>query len=396
MARRIFLHVATTKTGTTFLQKVMWSHREQMSRQGVLLPGSGSRDHFRAAIDVREEPHLLRDPGAASGAWAGLVAEMADWPGDAVVSHELFAPATAEQVRRAVGMLGDAEVHVVVTARDLVRQIPAEWQEHLKQRSVLTFPEFVRDLRADLERGPFSPNGYYFWHAQDLCGIVRRWGAAVRSEQVHVVTVPPAGTEPGRLWGRFSGLIGVDGAGFDLARARSNSSVRAEQAELLRRINAVLGERLPLPGPYPDVVKVLLAHRILAERPGTRFGVTGEDHAFAVERSRAMVAGLPELGVDVVGDLEELVPVTGAEDVSGDALVPGDAVLDEAVESLASVLEHLAGERARRQSLRAELDRARARVRELEKRLAASADPGGSPAATGGPLRRWLRSSGTR
>jgi hypothetical protein len=73
-------------------------------------------------------------------------------------------------------MLGDAEVHIVVTSRDLARQILAEWQEHLKHRSVLSFPEFVRDLRADPERGPFSPNGYHFWHIQDLCDVVTRWG----------------------------------------------------------------------------------------------------------------------------------------------------------------------------------------------------------------------------
>lgn len=390
MARRIFLHVASTKTGTTFLQKVMWAHRDRLAAQGVLLPGQGIRDHFHAAIDVREERHLLRDPEAASGAWRRLVDEMAAWDGDAVVSHELFAPATADQVERATAMLGDAEVHVVVTARDLVRQIPAEWQEHLKHRSVLTFPEFVDQLRNDDQRGPFSPNGYYFWDEQDLSGVVRRWRGSLPGDRVHVVTVPKPGAGPDELWRRFSDLVGIDGEGFDLTSARSNSSVRAEQAELLRRLNAALGPRLPLPGPYPEMVKALLAHRILADRPGSRFGVLGEDRAFAVERSRAMVEELRDLGVDVVGDLGDLVPDGTEEAVSGDAYAAPEEVLDEAVEALAAVLDRLARERSRRQRLSAELDRAKARIRRLERRQQRDT-PGATPREVARALARRAR-----
>ena len=39
--------------------------------------------------------------------------------------------------------LSFAEVHVVCTARDLARQIPAVWQEDVKNRHVVTFADFV-------------------------------------------------------------------------------------------------------------------------------------------------------------------------------------------------------------------------------------------------------------
>lgn len=361
MTRRAFLHVASTKSGTTFLQQVLWSHRDLLREQGVLLPGR-RRQHFLAALEVRDSARFWSDPDEVVGSWSALAEEAAAWEGDVVVSHELFAPATREQAGRAVERLGDHEVHVVVTARDLARQIPAEWQEHLKHRSVLTFPEFVSTLRADGERGPFSPNGYHFWEEQDLCGVVERWGV-VPPERVHVVTVPPPTAPTGALWGRFAGLLGLAPADFDLGRARPNRSLRAEQAELLRRLNEALGERLPLPGSYPGTVKSVLAHEVLAERDGSRFGVVGDDFDFAVARARAMVAGLRTLGVDVVGDLEELVPRAPAS-ASGDAAVPDAAVATEAVEALAEVLHRYADERARRQHLRRRLDEARARVRE--------------------------------
>ena len=86
---------------------------------------------------MREQAQHRRDQRSIHGAWDKLVDEMAAWHGDSIVSHELFAPATAEQAARAIAKLDFAEVHVVVTARDLARQIPAEWQEHLKHRSTI-------------------------------------------------------------------------------------------------------------------------------------------------------------------------------------------------------------------------------------------------------------------
>lgn len=368
MAERVFLHVASTKSGTTFLQRVLWAHRPQLLDQRMLLPGSNFRDHFYACIDVREEPQQLPRPNAASGAWSRLVEEMAAWGGDALVSHELLAPATANQAARAIGMLTPAEVHLVVTARDIARQVPAEWQEHVKHRSVLKFSDFVHELRVDQERGPFSPTGYHFWHEQDLCGIIGRWGGLLPRGRIHVVTVPRPGAEVDELWRRFTDVIGIDGESFDLTKSRSNASVRAEQAELLRNLNSRLGSRLPRPGTYGKMVKSLLTNEILANRPGTRFGLQGEDWEFAVARAETMVAGLEQLQVDVVGDLRELIPEVTSGNVSGDAQVAPEAVLGEAVEALVEVLERLSAERARRQGLQDKLHQAQVELSELKDR----------------------------
>lgn len=352
MARRIFLHVGTTKSGTTFLQRVLWAHRDRLLADGLLLPGSGGPDHYAAALDVREEPFRSADPELVTDAWRRLVDAMADWEGDALVTHELFAPASADQVSRAIALLEGSEVHVIVTARDLSRQVPSEWQEHLKHRSVLTFPEFVHEVRTD-PRGPFSPNGYYFWDQQDLGGLLTRWGQ-VPSGRVHLVTVPRAGTGQDLLWARFTSVIGISAHGFDLHAGRANPSLGGEQAELIRRLNATLGPRLPLPGPYTGLVKTLLAHRVLAGRPGTAFALAAQDHAYALERARSIVTDVERCSPHVVGSLEELIPgPCPPQDVSGDATVSSEAVLGEAVEALAEVLDRLAHERARNRRLRA-------------------------------------------
>lgn len=346
MARRVFLHVGSPKTGTTFLQQVLWSHREGLRDQRILLPGSSIEHHFRACLDVRE----VTPPGA----WRQLTDEINVWDGDAVISHELFAPATAQQVDRALGMLDDATVHVVVTARDLVRQIPAEWQEHLKHRQTFSFPDFVHAIRHH------GRNARWFWRVQDIPEVLDRWGHGLPRNQVHVVTVPAAGAAADDLWKRFADLVGIDSSGFDLT-ARTNSSVRAEQAELLRQFNLRLGDRLPMPEPYAEMAKDLLAHDILAGRPGTRFGLLGDDHSYAVARSKELVAGLERLGVDVVGSLQELVPgEAAAATVSSDAEVSTEAVLDESIEALAQTLQRFREHRERERQLRDALAEVRA------------------------------------
>ena len=49
MARRVYLHIGLPKTGTTYLQTLMWNNREVLAGQGVLLPGDSRRQHLWAS-----------------------------------------------------------------------------------------------------------------------------------------------------------------------------------------------------------------------------------------------------------------------------------------------------------------------------------------------------------
>jgi hypothetical protein len=342
----VFLHVGSPKTGTTFLQGVLWSQRKLAAEQGLLLPLDRFFDHYLASLDVRELAGRKQHPDRAVGAWDRIVRAAGAWSGTVLISHELFASATKEQAARAIASFGeDTEVHVVVTARDLVRQIPAEWQEHVKHRSTKTLPRFVDDLRRD------SSGSSWFWQVQDVADVVDRWGSTLPPTQVHVVTVPPAGADPGTLWDRFATLLGIDPASFDTQASRANTSLGVEQTELLRRVNGALGDRVPLPGPYPRVVKDQLAHRILAARPGSRLTLDLPTTEFALERSREIVERLTSMEVDVVGDVEELVPEPlAARAMATESYVtPSDEVLlSESVAAMAGLLDAMANRGAQR------------------------------------------------
>ena len=61
MARRVFLHVGTAKSGTSYLQDLWWRHRDELRAQGLLLPGRGRRDHFTAAALVKGMTAVVDD-----------------------------------------------------------------------------------------------------------------------------------------------------------------------------------------------------------------------------------------------------------------------------------------------------------------------------------------------
>lgn len=331
---RVVLHVGSPKTGTTFLQNVVWSQRDRALAQGLLLPLDRFDDHYLASLDLRGLAGRPVHPPRAVGMWARTVDEVAAHGGTSLISHELFAAATAEQATRAVRDLEDrgAEVHVVLTARDLVRQLTAEWQEHVKHRSTKTLGDFVDEVRSDAERRS------WFWLVQDFAAVLERWGALLPRERVHVITVPPPGTPPGELWRRFAELLGLDADSFETELPRSNTSLGLEQAELLRQVNVALGDRLPIPGPYPLVVKNVLAHRILETYPGTRLALTEEDAAFAVEESRHVAGRLADLGVHVIGDLAELVPDAPSDSPADYRPPPTEQLLPQSVAAIADLL----------------------------------------------------------
>lgn len=155
MARRIFLHVGCPKTGTSFLQGVVWSNRAVLRRQGLLVPAS-MRHHYRGTLFIRQV-WSGRSAGAAIAAdWEHLVSLVRRSKKDVLITHELLGPASEEQASFAVEALGGLDTHVVITARDMARQLPASWQQSIKHGGTRHLEDFVRDV---IERGP-EPVGF--------------------------------------------------------------------------------------------------------------------------------------------------------------------------------------------------------------------------------------------
>jgi hypothetical protein len=337
---RVFLHIGEPKTGTTFIQQVLWSNRAELAAQGVVLPGHHPQDHFRASQDLRGIEKLASDP---AGPWTGeweILASQAKQPGKtAVISHELFSAADPEQAAAAVRSLQPAEVHIVLTVRDMASLLPAEWQETVKHRNARSWEDWLGDV-IDRESVDADRHQWWFWRVHDTLAILRLWAEHVPPERIHVVTNPPRGSAAGLLWERFASLLGIDPGCADLGRARPNASLGMAETEFLRQLN----QALPGPDAVPDWfymwnVKETVAHRALADRPrGGRLALPAERDAWAKEQSETLIAGLRASGHQIAGDLDDLRPPQVTQPPASPSDQPTEAILDAAVQAAAALV----------------------------------------------------------
>ena len=297
MARRVFFHVGTLKTGTTYLQRVMWENRDRLEAAGTLFAGDSYQDRVWATQTVRgmRQPHER-----AATAWDRLVEQVNAFDGDAIVSHEFFGGASPKQARAAIARVAPAEVHVVATARDLVGIFPAMWQEQVKFGFTDTF--------ADYEPLPLDarPGKHWSWRTIDVADVLRRWTSSVPADRVHVVTMPPPGSPRNLLWERFAEACGFDPSLASLDLEPVNESMGVAEAELLRRVNLGLHEELR-PSPEPARwVRGYLGLEILARRDGEKLRVSPQRAKQLQARSRDIADRLRTAGYHVIGDLEDL------------------------------------------------------------------------------------------
>jgi hypothetical protein len=354
--KRVLLHVGTPKTGTSYLQDVLFRNREQLGKQGILYPADRFDGQFLAALDLMRLPWGGLETEAV-GAWDALAEQVRDWPGTAIVSHEILATASRTQIRRALESLGHPhrEVHVVLSVRDLVRQIPAEWQENVKHRRTVRYGSFLEQIQDPERKGRLAT---WFWGVQEVPDILDRWGAEVDPSRVHLVTVPRPGAPSTLLWERFAAAFGLDRVELDLHAERANPSLGVPETSLVRRINKAANE-LVEPADYRPLVRELLAHQTLSQRIGSpRLSVPPDVWTWADGLSQAWVEELRRRGYDVVGDLDELLPAPAVTPYADPDRPAEDQVAAAAVDAITALL--VEGSRLRRadEDLRGQLEEA--------------------------------------
>src|ERR1700734_1885141 len=169
---RVLVHIGEPKTGTTFLQQVMWSNRAELAAQGGVLPGHHPQDHFRASQDLRGIEKRADDPaGSWAGEWEILAHQARQAPRAAVISHELFSAVDGQQAAAAVRSLQPAEVHIVLTVRDMASLLPAEWQETIKHRNDRGWEDWLADV---IDRESVDPDRrqWWFWRGHDTLALL--------------------------------------------------------------------------------------------------------------------------------------------------------------------------------------------------------------------------------
>jgi hypothetical protein len=326
MSRRVYLHIGAPKTGTTYLQDRLTLNAASLADHKIHFPSRPPRVspglfHFRAALDLLDED-WGGEPGHAAGNWDALVKRVRRKSGTVIVSHEILAPARAEHVARAMADLEGSEVHVVYSARDLGRAIPAAWQESIKQGRRWSYRKFLRKIR----RG--KP---WFFRALDLPNVLATWGSTLPPERLHLVTVPhrpepvlvehkagrsgPIESTPGDpLWLRFCEVFGIDPEWAPRDSGQANQSLGVAETQLIRQLNRRLDRATRREASYDALIREMLAQDRLVGRTSAPVRLPPADYDWVEQLAERWIDYLQQRGVDVVGDLDDLRPVRPPED----------------------------------------------------------------------------------
>jgi hypothetical protein len=309
MSRVVYLHVGAPKTGTTYLQDRLGLNQRSLADHGVHVPTgsplvSPALFQFRAALDLLGQD-WGGQPGHAEGAWEQLVKKVRRRSGTVIVSHEILAPAPPDKVARAMADLADSEVHIVYTARDLARQLPAAWQESVKQGRNWSYRRFLKRC----ERGRS-----WFYRAFDLPSVLGTWGAGLPPERVHVLPVPQPGSTGDSLWDRFCRATGIDPAWAPEDSDRANRSLGVAETQVVRQLNRRIRRETRREAEYDELIRQMLAQDQLVRRTSAPVRLPPSRYPWAEEQADRWIEWLVGSGVDVVGDVEELRPRPPAAD----------------------------------------------------------------------------------
>ena len=341
MARRVNIHVGLPKTGTTYVQQTLWESRQQLADDGVLVPGESHQAQRRAFWDLLGRRLRGVEQAKVPGSWQELVDTAERWTGRQVLlSEEFLVNARPAHVRRMVRAFEPAEVHVIVTVRDLARVIGSMWQQELSKGRTWPWSEFVAAVR-DPEHGPATA-GVGFWLRQDLKKVLATWESEVPPERIHVVVVPPAGSPSNRILELFATAADLDVSTLTPASKLGNPSVGVAETELLRRLNEGIADKLN-ERQYLHMVNQAVKPVLRQRTTSTRIRLPESERGWVTEQSNELVEFLKNGPYDVVGELADLRP---SEEVhsGGDPDQVADRELAEAaIAALTATVEHYAG-----------------------------------------------------
>lgn len=333
MARRAFVHIGLPKTGTSYLQAILWPGRDRLRAAGLLLPGARKNDHLFASLIVRDDPGIARRGEGADQAWARILDDTAAWDGDVLISHEFFCAASAEQARRMVEQLAPAETHVIVTTREPLGLFTSSWQESLKNKATTRLGDYGRSESTD-------PRAVWDWRSLDLGLVLDRWGPAVPDEHLHLLAPAPPGAPRDQLWERFAEVLGIAPETCDAATGFANASMGVAEAETLRRLNGRLTgfNTARARGRW---LRSFLADERLVPRGGEPFWPAADQVADARRRGVRAVEAIRTSSYDVRGDVDLLlVPDDLPERRHPDSVTDAE-VADVALDLVATLLGDL-------------------------------------------------------
>lgn len=311
----IYLHVGPVKTGSTYLQDLLWANRRSLARQGILDPREHHNEMWLAANDIQDGAFIPFDLPEAAGAWNRIRERVLAFGGPSIVSHEMLGLSGEDHVARIAASLPLARVHVVVMARSLAAMLPSLWQEKVKMAGpAVSWPDFLEQQR--MTGAPLT----------DASLIAGRWLRHVPASRIHVVTVPARGFDRNLLLHRFAEVTRIDIAGWQGTDGHINESLDLVQSELLHQLNQLTAGLFD-PRAQRSVNGRLLPLMRPAD-PARRRRLPAQARQWVEAESARRAAYLQHSGVIIHGDLAELQAPADAWEPAAPSVTNADLLLE--------------------------------------------------------------------
>lgn len=307
--RRLVVHLGCSKTGTSSLQAGLWESVDALSAAGVGLPFRDREEHLE---------HLLRPLGWVSveafagphdaTALAALPGRIRATPGDVLfASNEDLAELDRRGAEAIATIAAEAgtELQLMLTVRGWAPQLPSEYQQFLKHRMTLTFPEFLDAVRAR----PAGEPGVWaerFRARQDPLAILDTFAGLVPAERIHVV--PITSEDPEAIFRATGGIVGVDHTLIRRPGTAVNTSFGSVEAEVLRRVALALGRSLPAYRDFARAIRRPFVRGVLPHGASPRLRLPPEHRGWVEECAATAIGRLRAEGYRIHGELDSLRP----------------------------------------------------------------------------------------
>jgi hypothetical protein len=294
-----YLHIGAPKTGSSYLQRLLWTNRHALMRGGVYVPGRSQADHFWAGTDFRGRPYVTQAPGDRwQGAWDRLIddAERSRCV-KVIISSEFLAESGEDEIAAGLERLSAADVRVIYATREFAGLLGSVWQQGVQVGPAAAWPEWL-----DAVAQPGRAEG--MWLRHDVANVCERWNTD-EVDEVSVLLLPRQGGEPDELWRRFQSIVGwTVRTRVDVPRV--NESLGYSQAEFLRQLQHRLADIEPR-HERTRVTKNLIARQALGRMERVDLLVIPERLRAWVEAESAKRRDQLVLSkARIVGDLDDL------------------------------------------------------------------------------------------
>lgn len=337
--KEIVIHIGPPKTASTTVQRRLAQQRKELATAGTKI----IIEHRDAAIELIGHDYLQRQRRSSRRAWNALQGEVASASGNRViVSNEMFSWLNQTDAQEMVNALNSNDTRVVIGIRLMEKLVTSFWYEVVIRGGTCTLSEWIQELRsADGNIGNLEDPSFRFWHLENSALLAHRWSEVVGRDRVTCVVISEK--HPGETLRRFDEALGLTTTGAPSVARVENRSAGYEHLVALVRFNRKIA-RTAVPKKFRATL-ARYAHEQLTSRQDIPYStpwLSREDRAWCAERQSTTMNELSKLGVNVIGDLRDLVapeteltvPRSHREPVNVDAVAIATRVIRSLVRRL--------------------------------------------------------------